>query len=839
MGSGVVIDSEVLVSGETETVIGGKANGLVRLLRAGLPVPPFFVLPPDTAPAEACQTYAQLGWGKVAVRSSAVGEDGAEHSFAGMYETVLGVEGEYALLAAIETCRESAQSERISAYRQAHGLKERPVAVVVQQMVEGTSSGVLFSRDPLDPEQALISAAWGLGEGVVQGNVPTDTFWVDQTGEVTSMLASKDRCIAMVDGRAQEVPVSVVQQDEPCLDPAQIQKLVELGWRLERELGAPQDIEWTVCDEQIVVLQTRPITRPIPQGRRLLWDNSNIIESYFGPTSPLTYSFAAHAYTIVYQLFCKVMGVDEATLQANSDIFPRMIGLVRGRIYYNLNAWYRVVSLLPGYRWNRTFMEQMMGVSEVASDMDVGESGSRWSDLPRLIRLSTRLAWRVWRLDRDVAEFHTHFEKTVAPYQMPGSIASMGPHELLDAYHDLERKLLWAWHVPIVNDFFVMIGFGLLKKKCEQHFPHHPELHNQLLAGEGDLDSAKPTVELIQLAADIRSIPELRDLIQRESAEHVWGQFHRWPALYQRLQQWIVDWGDRSADELKLEQYTLRQRPHQTIPLLKGFLSGEAVEPSNFGAAEQAMRVEAEKVVRQGLGPWKRWRMGRTLRFARKRVRDRENLRFLRTRIFARVRELFIRLGEHMAAAEAILEPSDVFWLTQQEAWGWVRGTTIAPEFRELVALRKRQYAKFESEMAPADRFYTWGPVWRKNTFQGRPGRPVDVPEGVDLAGLSAFPGVVEARVRVVEDPRDEPPLNGDILVTYRTDPGWVPLFPQASGLLVERGSLLSHSAVVARELGIPTIVGIQGLMDTLKSGDRVRMDASAGTVVRLPESEA
>ena len=251
------------------------------------------------------------------------------------------------------------------------------------------------------------------------------------------------------------------------------------------------------------------------------------------------------------------------------------------------------------------------------------------------------------------------------------------------------------------------------------------------------------------------------------------------------------------------------------------------------------MRAQAEALVRQGLGPWTRWRLARTLRFARKRVRDRENLRFLRTRIFARVRELFIRLGEHMATAKAIVEPSDVFWLTQQEAWGWVRGTTIGPAFQDLVALRKRQYAEFDADMAPADRFYTWGPVWRENGFQGRPGRPMDVPDGVDLAGLSAFPGVVEARIRVVDDPRDEPPLNGDILVTYRTDPGWVPLFPQASGLLVERGSLLSHSAVVARELGIPTIVGIQGLMDTLKSGDWVRMDAGAGTVVRLSEPDA
>ena len=496
--------------------------------------------------------YENTGWGQVAVRSSAKGEDGTEHSFAGMYETVLGVEDGDALLAAIQTCRESAHSPRIAAYRETHGLKVHPVAVVVQEMVEGTSSGVLFSRDPSDPDHALISAAWGLGEGVVQGNVPTDTFLVDQTGEVTSIVATKDRCMAIVGGHPQEVPIDSQQQNEPCLSLAQIRELVALGRRLEQEMNGPQDIEWTVRDRQVVVLQTRPITRPIPSGRRLLWDNSNIIESYFGPTSPLTYSFAAHAYTIVYQLFCKVMGVDEATLQANSDIFPRMIGLIRGRIYYNLNAWYRVVSLLPGYRWNRAFMEQMMGVSEVASDVDVGNPGSKWSDLPRMMRLTMRLGWRIWRLDRDVAAFHRHFEKTVTPYQTPGVIASMGPHELLDAYHELERKLLWAWHVPIVNDFFVMIGFGLLKKNCERYFPGHPELHNQLLAGEGDLDSAKPTIELMSLAQDIRRKPELLDLIQRESADTVWGQLHRWPDLHQRLQRWIVQWGDRSSDELKL-----------------------------------------------------------------------------------------------------------------------------------------------------------------------------------------------------------------------------------------------------------------------------------------------
>jgi pyruvate,water dikinase len=215
-------------------------------------------------------------------------------------------------------------------------------------------------------------------------------------------------------------------------------------------------------------------------------------------------------------------------------------------------------------------------------------------------------------------------------------------------------------------------------------------------------------------------------------------------------------------------------------------------------------------------------------------VSDRENLRFLRTRIFGLVREIFTRLGQHMAEAGAIDSADHVFWLTQQEAWGWVRGTTIAPKFQQLVALRRDQYAEFATQPELADRFHTWGPIWRRNEFLGRPQPSADA----DLAGLAAFPGVVEGVVRVVHDPRDEPPLEGAILVTYRTDPGWVPLFPQASGILVERGSLLSHSAVVAREMGIPTIVGIGGLVARLKSGDRVRMDAGAGSVEILESEE-
>ena len=829
----MVKQSTELVTGFDVHEVGGKAAGLARLLQAGAEVPPFFVLPPGVDPEQAVDAFAEAGWPSVAVRSSAVDEDGDQHSFAGMFTSVLGVSDADALRAAIATCRASASSPRIDAYRSQHGLPAAPVAVVVQALVEGDASGVLFTRDPDRPDEALVSTALGLCEGVVQGAVPADTVRVATDGAVDTQVANKDAMVAMVDGRATEVPVPEHARNCPVLSDETARALAGLGWRLEAAFGQPLDIEWTLVGRRIVVLQARPITRAVPRGRRLLWDNSNIIESYHGPVSPLTYSFASRAYTIVYQLFCEVMGVDRETIQAHAGTFTRMIGLVRGRIYYNLNAWYTVVSLLPGYRWNREFLEQMMGVAEVATDADAGgeTTGSKWSDLPRLLRLAGGLAWRVGRLDTDVRRFHAHFDATLSRWR-DQDLTARSPWDLLDAYTELERRLLWAWHTPIVNDFFVMIGFGVLRKLCESWVPDADDLHNRLMAGEGGLDSTAPTRDALLLAQRIRTVPGLAEALSAAPDEQAaWTHLTSDETLSGPARAWVDQWGDRCSDELKLAVPSIRQQPWRLAGILRGYLSGTPVDPTEMGSAERKVRAAAEAEMRQHLSGHRAWIFQRVLRFARTRVRDRENLRFLRTRIFGLIRELFDALGGHMQRQGALDSQRDIYWLTWDEAAGWVRGTTVTTNLRGLVALRRDEYAAFDAEPAPADRFHTWGPIWSRNRFVGR---PVAAPPDGALTGLPACPGIVEAEVVVVDHPRDAPPLNGRILVAYRTDPGWVPLFPQAGAVLVERGSLLSHSAVVARELGVPTVVAIAGLRDRLQTGMRVRVDAGAGTVELL-----
>lgn len=792
---------------------GGKGNGLARLVAAGAKVPPFFVIPPAADPAAFQAEFGTLQ-GCVAVRSSAIAEDGATHSFAGQYVTVLGVDGWSNVLNAVETCRQSGTSERVLAYCAMHGLTPSPVAVIVQEMVEGDASGVCFTATPEDPDRALISAGLGLGEGVVQGLVPCDTFRVGADGVVAAELAEKDTAVRLVEGVPAEVSAD---PNQVTLTTEQVATLVVECRRLATAFGTPLDIEWTRRGSDLFLLQARAITTPIPQGRRLLWDNSNIIESYNGVTTPLTYSFANHAYTIVYQLFLRVMGVEDDVIRANSSIFPRMIGLIRGRVFYNLNAWYRAVQLLPGYAFNRGFMEQMMGVGEVAADEDAGVVEPRdWRGLPRLIRLGLTMAWRLRTVDADVAGFHKHFDHTYILWRNR-DLTKMTPEELVEAYEVLERELLWAWSVPITNDFLTMIFYGTLRKLCGTWVGDSGQLHNELLAGEGGLESVAPMHAALAMAEILRG---------KVSADFTADAAFAVPGFRAAWDEYIARYGDRCVNELKLETPSLRQDPSFLWESLRNYLRAPPVKTGG----EQAVRLDAERRAFTPLRGLRRIVFRWVLGMARARVRDRENLRFLRTRIFGLVRDIFRALAVHMVRAGAITEAEDVFYLTVPELLGWVRGTAASLAFKETISVRRREFDGYRAGEVPSERFHTRGAVHAHNRFY----RP-NVANTGGLTGTGACPGVVTGPVVVLADPHEGATLNGEILVAFRTDPGWVPLYPAISGLLVERGSLLSHSAVVARELGLPTIIGIKGLTAALKTGDRVTMDGAAGTVEKQP----
>jgi len=237
---------------------------------------------------------------------------------------------------------------------------------------------------------------------------------------------------------------------------------------------------------------------------------------------------------------------------------------------------------------------------------------------------------------------------------------------------------------------------------------------------------------------------------------------------------------------------------------------------------------------------------GWILRHARARVRDRENLRFERTRLFGRVRRIFLELGKRYAAVGVLDDPRDVFYLTVDEALGWAGATSASADLRALALARKAEFARYAQLPTPADRFETRGMVHVGHDFvaperaaTGQLAADSAQPEGDARRGTGCYPGIVRGIARVVRDPREATLEAGEILVAERTDPGWVMLFPAARGLLVERGSLLSHSAIVARELGLPAVVAIDGLTSWLESGDEVELDGRTGDVRRITRAPA
>jgi rifampicin phosphotransferase len=260
-----------------------------------------------------------------------------------------------------------------------------------------------------------------------------------------------------------------------------------------------------------------------------------------------------------------------------------------------------------------------------------------------------------------------------------------------------------------------------------------------------------------------------------------------------------------------------------------------AQRPSQGSGATQAIASGAERRVNEALHrhPLRRAIFNLVIRNARDRVRDRENLRFERTRVFGRVRRIFVELGKRLHGLDVLNDPRDVFYVQAEESLGFVEGTAVTTNLKELVRIRREEFARW-SEDPPAERFETRGVVYVGNSFKKLIATDTERPQGEERKGIGCCPGVVRGKARVVLDPRHAVIEPGEILVAPRTDPGWIMLFPSAAGLLVEHGSLLSHSAIVAREMGIPAVVSIEGLTAWLRSGDVVELDGGSGRVSRL-----
>lgn len=780
--------------------------------------------------------YEHVGQPDVAVRSSGAEEDGVDFSFAGQFTTFLNVRGLDAVIERVRGCWASAFSERAFHYRlqQRLAMRQVGVAVIVQRMVPAMTSGVLFTVDPTGRgDDLMISSVFGLGEGLVSGAVDADTVVVDRTtgATVRTMLGDKqERYVPRATGQGIAVTeVAEAERARLCLDAAEIDRLVALAGRVEEIFQAPQDVEWALADGTLWILQSRPITG-LASGELRVWDNSNIIESFNGVTSPLTYSFAKRVYQRVYEQYAKVLRIPEEQRDQMREWLPFLLGYFHGRVYYNLLNWYRIAGLAPLYRFNRRVLELYTGVEPLSDSIADGIRPyifrSRWVERRNRVRLSFVFAFRFLRIHREVRAFLRDFENIYREYDGI-EYKKIPADETYRKFHAMERAVTVGWGPMMVLDASIGLSFGALQLLTQRWLPNAPTWFNWAIVSPGpDVESAEPARRLSRIAEVARADPGsarlTRDTPPAQTYEALQAEGHT--ELIKLIDAYIADFGYRSLDELKLEVPDLREDPSGLFIMVRDAL---AENPTvELGGKDAALGYLNEHL----RGP--RRAIYKALRH---RVRNsmiaREQMRLARTRVFGVAKRMLRGMGHDLARAEIIAEWNDVFYLSLEELLGCVGGTIGHSEVGRLVNLRKEQEAANHELDAPA-RFKTYGAVYgHKNLELAGWTAKGDLRKGPVpglLRGTPSCPGTVEGEAKILEAPHD---VNGAILATYRTDPGWVAALPSASALLIERGSPLTHVAIVARELGIPTVVQIKDLTRHLRTGMRVRVDGAAGTV--------
>lgn len=871
--------------------LGGKAFALLRLQQAGLPVPPWFAIAPTAFAAslsqeqaaavragddqltshlrclqptaeiheEAQQALRELSenGSRFAVRSSAVDEDGSQHSFAGQFDTFLFVDPDD-LDNKIAAVWRSAFSERVLEYRRQHGLTnsaQAAPAVLVQKMVQADAAGVAFSADPVSGRRslAIVSAVPKLGTALVGGEAAADVFKVDRTGKIVERVVAAKTIAHVFDPKADEgvseIELAEADRLKPAITDEQTIAVAELARLATRAFGRPQDIEWAIEGGRLYLLQSRPITTldnlADPEGVLNLWDNSNITESYNGVTTPLTFSFARHVYEGVYRQFCVILRVPRAKIAANERTFSRMLGLIRGRVYYNLLNWYRVLALLPGFTLNRRFMEQMMGVreslpDEVASQLERAGAGAKLLDALRTLHMIFGLAGSYLILDRQISRFYLRLNEALAPPQPP--FADMRLDELILHYYRLEERLLSRWDAPLVNDFLAMIFHGVFRKLAARWCGDATGmLANDAIRGQSDIISLEPAARVREMARVARAHPALVSALREAPLADARRAIRQYPEFAALFDAYLEKFGDRCLEELKLESETLHEDPLvllRNVGEIATAFGDEAPAPSqseisSTEKAEQKMRSTlTNSPVRCGILLW-------VMRRARKLVGNRENLRFERTRLFGTIRRLFLEVGRRLHAIDNLEETRDIFYLELSEILAFNDGTAVTTDLRALAAFRKKEFLAYREGAAPAERFETRGPVYHAQSCRPAAASARARAGGEERTGIGCCAGLVRGTARVVRDPKQARLSPGCILVADHTDPGWIMLFPLASGLLVERGSLLSHSAIVAREMGLPAVVAIPGLLDWLQDGDEVELDGASGVVRRIRRQDS
>lgn len=801
---------------------GGKGAGLIRLCGAGATVPKSIVIPAGVEGGEAVDEALNYfsdpdAEGLYALRSSASVEDGSEKSYAGQFESYLRISGKDDILKALDDCRLSGQSDRVIAY--GDDDEGVPVNVVMQEMVEADFAGVLFTCDPVTGSlnHVVIEAVPGTGENLVGGSVVGERYVFDREGQFVGNFKSDFLDVKTLSNLVREA----VATEE---------KLVS---REDDDLKAPLDFEWAVKSGEIIWLQVRPVTAIGHAGGEnekvflikpgevvraekgeVHWTTMNAREALPGVITPLMAEITSQIVIDGFITSFKLLGADLSSIKSFDTV-----GIINGRAYLNITALEDLTALLP--LENPEILVNQILMGDRTEEPKLKFSLKVIGNLFKMILGDLTLSSRLKKLEAD--------EYAEWTYPKDGELEALEDNALLKRIEEA-RNADTAFSVHVSGSMKYMSAWSFLDKFCQKRGGDP----SGMIQGTGSLPFARSAAELKGLAYELKDVSQklydknsipFEDWKKRLDEEPELAEFK------EHFKKFIDDFGHLGDASMNLYGDSWRDDPGIVLKMIGNILkSGNPVSREDYLKGLTQRRNEIVEEFESKLGFADRLKFRFLLKMMYQAAPFRENVKFIMYRRLIVMKYFILEVGRRFVERGIIERPSDIFFLK-----GDVIKETISSDGngsqKERIEKEKAEYLRFATLPVPIHRIE--GPEGVRLYY------PAPAGDGEEFHGTGASAGKAVGRARVIlnlsESNRLQP---GEILVTMTTDPSWTPLFSVAGAVVVEVGSMLSHGAVVAREAGIPAVLGLPGIVGAIKDGDTLIVDGSKGTVIKGDPSE-
>jgi len=869
---------------------GGKGTNLARLTRAGFAVPGGFIIPTDAyrefvnsnrwlptiqsvvehlsaedaSALERASTqirvafsagkmpeetgsairvaYADFENKPVAVRSSATAEDLPDLSFAGQQDTYLNVVGMEQLLSAVINCWSSLWTARAIGYRIRNHIshEEAALAVIVQEMIQSEASGVLFTANPLSGlrSETVIDATLGLGEALVSGQVEPDHYVINVLDNriVSKTLGEKKISTRGKTGGGVEV-IEENAEAQQALSEEDILSIAAVGQQIQKEYNAPQDIEWALANGSFYILQSRGITSlfPVPEvslDPLIVWFSFGAVQGLVGPMTPIGIDVGRHIFAGAGKMFgVPIKANDENVLvPAGERLWIRISDVVR----------HPVGSRIIGSALN--FIEPSAGkiLKSLTADSHLGAGTGKikFSTLQHVssfaIPIVGRFALNMLRPEKARAEIDARIESYLARLQIA---AGKDRFERLMNVVVFMRERISSVFQFLLPRFIPVFGPSIASLNLLNEIAGDDRaLALEVTRALPQNVTTEMDLALWKTATEIRADAESADLFRSSDAQTLARLYlsGTLPSAAQTVIAGFMEkYGMRGTGEIDFGQPRWREDPTPIMHTLQSYLNiDEASAPDALfakgaQAASKAIESIAAKARKQS-GGWFKEKMARG---AARRVRllmgARESPKFFAIRTMGIARKALLEAGEEFAQAGTIEEATDLVFLKLDELEALAKNE--ARDWKALIAERRATYER-ELRRRQVPRIL----VSDGRAFYEGLGSETDTENMI--TGSPVSPGVAEGKVHIIFNPNGAQLVPGEILVCPGTDPAWTPLFMAAAGLITEVGGMMTHGSVVAREYGIPAVVGVHQATTRLKNGQRIRIDGTAGKIVVLDE---